>query len=566
MPPKKKARLKVDPDSVFVVTTATTKEQVPKDVRVARVDGSVRILPDDLFKDCFSLEEVIFEEGVHCIGRRAFWYCIALAKVKLPSTLREILNAAFSGCESLCSIDFPLGLKVIGDHAFSKAGLRHLGVPDTVETIGNHALRECLQLQSIVLPRGLVMIAAELFYNCHQLRQIQIPSTVELIGIRAFFGCSTLQSLDLSHCIHCVAIYREAFTGCEKLSVIDLPPNLESIPSGGLLFTDCKMLTHIRMPPNVASNGNKNRRFVSLSQLCATCSSLVSLELPEGLEPTTLVPNRWRRGISDCSSLVNLYMPLSHQDVIDSDNGGPFPDNFELAKVATDWCELVAQLQQRFDGLPLHRLCYFHGYHHIKDTIETIRNILQRSATAGHQVDVFGMTPLHLLSLAQKPVVKLLQEIPTFTQMALSSKDLFGSTPLDYLCKNPSREGMDATRWMVRIILEARLPFLGLDQWKQELLEAEEGLRLAVDAVTISGEVGSLVDKLARLEFLEVLSLLEMVLWRIKLDENVVGEGRADNKPRSDRESCRVQCGISIVVGNVLPFLGREVTTIQSMG
>jgi len=287
----------------------------------------------------------------------------------------------------------------------------------------------------------------------------------------------------------------------------------------------------------------------------------VSLEVPEGVESINFVRDERSGSITDCSSLVNLYMsPLQEVEDFNRNYCGPFPEDFQLAKVATDWRDLLAKIQHRFDGLPLHKVCYFHSYHPVEDTSEKIRNFLKLNPNAVNLVDTFGMTPLHILSLAQKPVVELVQELPTFTKMALSSKDLFGSSPLDYLCKNPFREGMHATRWMIRKILEGRLPFLGLDQWKQELLGAEERVRSAADASVMSDGVESLLDKLARLEFLEILSLVEMILWRIRLDEIMMVEGD-DEKPRSDRESCRVQCGISIVVGNVSPFLGKNVST-----
>jgi hypothetical protein len=70
---------------VFVVTVSTTRDQLLNNVWIARVEGSVRILPDENFKNSNSLDEVIFEEGVRAIGRRAFAYCHWLAKVSKHS-------------------------------------------------------------------------------------------------------------------------------------------------------------------------------------------------------------------------------------------------------------------------------------------------------------------------------------------------------------------------------------------------------------------------------------------------------------------------------------------------
>jgi len=599
MPPKKKARLKFDPNSVFYVTASTSKKQVPRNVRIARVDGSVRFLPHDLFESCHFLEEVIFEEGVQTIGKRVFRNCSALANVKLPSTLLEIRGYAFCLCKALCSIDLPEGLQIIGESAFRNTNLRHVEAPVTAERIEDGAFAHCAQLESVVLPPRLDKIAWGLFMHCEQLREVQIPSTTEVftIGSRAFFHCSNLQSLDLSHCIECVAIHSEAFKSCGRLSFIELPPNLEYIEGGA--FFSCSMLTHVRMPPTLTSIGYRRRGGINPF---AYCEKLVSLEVSEGLESIDLVDfdDERRVGIASCLSLVNLYVPPSQKLEDYSDDSVPFTEDFQLANVATGWGDLVATLQHRFDGLPLHKVsyhpveatieklrnflklnprtvnqvdafgmtlhkvCYFHSYHPVEVTIEKIHNILKLNPSAVNQADAFGMTPLHILSLAQKPVVELLHELPSFSKMALSSADRFASTPLDYLCKNPLGEGLHATQWIIRKFLEGRLLYIGLDEWKQELLGAEEQVRsIGADTLTMSDGVGSLFDKLARLEFLEVLSLVEMVLWRIKLDENMMVEAD-DEKPRTDRESCRVQCGISIVIGNVLPFLGKEVVIVQT--
>mmetsp|Transcript_36092 Transcript_36092/g.87255 ORF Transcript_36092/g.87255 Transcript_36092/m.87255 type:complete len:445 (-) Transcript_36092:182-1516(-) len=440
MPPKKKARVGYNTTDVFVITASTAKEQVPKDVRVVRIDGSVRVLPPGIFRDCQSLEEVIFEEGIHTIGERAFCGCSALTKVKFPSTLRKILGRAFYHCKGLCSIDLPVGLQIIGEYAFYNTKLRHLEAPATVEKIEKCAFAWCQQLEFIVLPPRLVMIAHGLFMFCDQLREILVPATVKSIGSYAFSNCKALARLDLSHCIHHVAFGSFAFQNCEQL------------------------------------------------------------------------------------------------------------------------------LQHRFDDLPLHQVCHFSSYFHpvAQDTIEKISDKLKLNASAVNMVDVFGMTPLHILALSQWPKVELFQRLHSFENMALSSKDRFGSTPLDYLCKNPFVEGMRATRWLIGRIVRHRASFLGLDRWKQALLTMEDGFDLALDVKVRSKEIQTLFEKVAEVEFPEVLSLMEMKLWKITLDEKQVHI--TSDKCGADRDSCRVQSGISIVVGNVLPFLGKEAGTTQWVG
>eukprot|EP00980_Cylindrotheca_fusiformis_P027485 scaffold20650_cov63-Cylindrotheca_fusiformis.AAC.1 len=48
-----------------------------------------------------------------------------------------------------------------------------------------------------------------------------------------------------------------------------------------------------------------------------------------------------------------------------------------------------------------------------------------------------------------------------------------------------------------------------------------------------------------------VLSLVELCLWKLKIDEV------SSKEPTVDRESCRINSGASIVLPRVLPFLDK---------
>ncbi|CAJ1964363.1 unnamed protein product [Cylindrotheca closterium] len=362
-----------------------------------------------------------------------------MTNIKLPSTLREILLKAFSCCERLSSIDLPLGLTVIGMNAFENTSLRRLQCPATVEIIGRAAFTLCNHLKSIILPPRLEVIESEVFDGCDNLEEIEMPRTVRTIGNDAFAFCSALKKLDLSHCTQCLTFGDGAFFSCSGLSWIILPPNLEGLIQRRT-FEDCSALTHIRVSPNVTSIGVSER-----------CTSLLSLELPEGLETIKLFPfdeqfEAWE-DVRDWSSLVNLYLPPS-QNVSERLLNEPIPGDLQLAKVAQNWGDLVGILQHRFDRLPLHRVCYFHSYHHVEDTIKRINDILR---------------------------------------------------------DNP----------------------------------------------------GAMVQT-------EMLSLLELKLWKMKLDENPMEEKFDKAQQEDSRQSCRVGCGISIVVEHVVLFLGKPASSSYS--
>ncbi|KAL3942398.1 MAG: hypothetical protein SGBAC_003392 [Bacillariaceae sp.] len=452
-----------------------------------------------------------------------------------------------------------MGLKTIGKAAFCNTALRRLEVPATVETIGCAAFVGCEQLESLVLPPTLEVIEFELCCRCKKLKEIEIPTTVKKIGNSAFEECFALQKLDLIHCTQCLTIGSHAFQSCRELSWITLPPNLEGPIQKGT-FKSCSSLTHIRVPPNVTYFGDRQEfsPFVG-------CTSLLSLELPEGLEYAKLVVFdddadeyglvEFNEDVLRCPSLVNLYLP-EFLGVSNSYWDAAMPQGSQLSKVAGKWGNLVSMLMSRFDGCPLNKICYFHSYHPMEDTIHQVKRLLLADKqNTVMQVDYFGMTPSHILALAQTPRLELFQELVTSVDVAMKAKDRFGSTPLDYLRKNVSEGGLQTTRWLMHKVVGEKGAYLGLGRWKQELLVLEERVILADCMSTMSHEVQSLLDRLARLELLEGLSLMEMVLWRMKLVEDQLYQEIQRQQASSDRESCRVHCGISIVVENVLPFL-----------
>jgi hypothetical protein len=99
---------------------------------------------------------------------------------------------------------------------------------------------------------------------------------------------------------------------------------------------------------------------------------------------------------------------------------------------------------------------------------------------------------------------------------------------------------------------------------------------LAVDWSSRRTEIGLLDFKLATYERLEAMSLLELALWRVKIDErkpvqnkeNQLDEEGSSKKLRlleadlrqeedADRQSSRINSGAEVVISNVLPFLDK---------
>jgi hypothetical protein len=66
-----------------------------------RIPSRVKVIGKEAFGNCCRLRTVILEDGIKKIGRFAFISCWALRSISLPSSLKKMDNYAFLGCEKL---------------------------------------------------------------------------------------------------------------------------------------------------------------------------------------------------------------------------------------------------------------------------------------------------------------------------------------------------------------------------------------------------------------------------------------------------------------------------------
>jgi hypothetical protein len=314
-------------------------------------------------------------------------------------------------------------------------------------------------------------------------------------------------------------------------------------------------LTHARIPSSVT----RIERDVF-----ANCTRLISLELPEGLGTINL------DGAYYCSSLVNLVIP-SEQDHEQPYDDDLFMETLKLRHVASNFDDLFTKLQHRFDDLPVHRLCYYQSYYPLMEAMKNLRQSMYADPAAGNKMDAFGMTPFHILALSQTPNLSLFQELMKVYKVdTIRTKDKFGSNPIDYLCTNHIPASATVIQSLLQTSFAERVRWLGLVRWKSGMLDAMDEA-LAVEWASRRREIRLLYFKLATYERLESVSLLELALWKVKIDsckaaydtDHERGEECRSKRPRLDRshldcvdrQSCRIKSGADVVISNVLPFL-----------
>ena len=187
---------------------------IPKNVTIVRFHPSVievednasvegdrynRLLERKLGPIERKLREVIFNDGLKKIGRRAFYECTSLSSIILPSTVTEIGYCAFNNCINLREVLLNEGLKRIGQSAFFGCrSLSSITLPSTVTEIGNGAFSSCINLREVVfrgVPRkiGKNEIGDRSFRNCSNLREVVLHGVPREIEKDAFYNCSSLE-------------------------------------------------------------------------------------------------------------------------------------------------------------------------------------------------------------------------------------------------------------------------------------------------------------------------------------------------------------------------------------
>lgn len=207
------------------------------------------------FTDLDSLRSLTIPAGIKHIGNLAFAYNENMNTLKIPVGLFETCESnAFLGSNimsievyydhlecievegSLYTKDMKTLVKYGGD-----ASVTSFCVPDSVENIAECAFRDS-SLGEIILPDGLKRIAIGAFYNCDGLVALGIPQSVEYLGDYAFYDCDMLDKM-IFDCQVSTFEYSALLNSCDSLKKIYFESNLDWISPE--MFYDCPALEEI---------------------------------------------------------------------------------------------------------------------------------------------------------------------------------------------------------------------------------------------------------------------------------------------------------------------------------
>ncbi len=263
------------------------------------IPNSVVKIGDHAFESCKSLSTIDIPNSVTTIGQSAFKNC-SFNSLTIPESITSIGSSAFSKCsigsihtpdlKSWCNIKFargnysnplsvahhlylnndeileleiPEGVKSL-DGTFDGAQyISSVTLPESLDSIGAYAFRECKLIENISLPNNVKSIGKGAFYGCDRLESIEIPNIVSYIGENAFAHCYSLSSIVLPDGL--ISIDRNAFKDCTGLSTISIPNSVTTI--GESAFWGCTGLFDITIGKSVSMIDNTAFFYVGISSL-----------------------------------------------------------------------------------------------------------------------------------------------------------------------------------------------------------------------------------------------------------------------------------------------------------
>ena len=121
------------------------------------------------FRDCTSLKEMIFPEGMTIIDEGSFLNCSALQSLYLPDSLEKIVKNAFEGCIGIESISIGKNLRLFEPNLstviFNSPALKHITFREGRESLDGYALVSITSPVSVEVPASVNVVSGNTFFN-----------------------------------------------------------------------------------------------------------------------------------------------------------------------------------------------------------------------------------------------------------------------------------------------------------------------------------------------------------------------------------------------------------------
>ena len=556
-------------------------------LKYVRIPSSVTTIGEWAFEDCRKLNHMEFpvDSRLDAIGKGAFYGSGSLAETKLPKSLSSLGDYAFRSCSRLTRVDLAdTTLAAIEGYTFSMCtSLEDVRLPVTVERIGKHAFPQCTSLSNIILHEGVKTIGVSAFRGCKNLSINQLPSTVETIAASAFWECN-LWRCNLRYFtspLHCKELDITTFHGCQKLKSIQI------------VSDDTRLIGHqhhFRIPSLLRMNVPRSFDSDSGMALFRAGHFLSNISIaPDSTmfedEYIQTFGEFYHSGCTlDRMKARFKRLPL-HEICFDYSNQHT---EVTFEQVLKCLAENVDALREKdcVGMTPLHIIACSTNH-----DVRLFQKLISNSHEALMDRDIFGRTALDYALLSDapdevfyllfEPIVKMgdlslnlelidaavKHNVPALQTWKIFSDLLerfFPAHDLDWedlfadKVHHNSKLPIETYRWFARKAAKQRMIKMStLTLTRQSKInEMIEGFQFRDEfPCGMQGyrqwrrQLGPVWTLMKRWELKEATVLLELALWKCRLDDPSVGSG--------SRVVARISCGEEIIISEVVQFLSR---------
>lgn len=280
----------------------------------------LKSIEDSAFAYCEGLTDIRLPEGLQKIGPSAFGECTKLKSIRLPDSLDGLAEYTFIYCEELEAVTLPEHIKTLGKQCFAHCtSLNGLTLPESITSIGKDAFNACSSLTAIRIPSGVTVLSGGIFYNCRNLTDIELPEGLLSIEDWAFGYCTSLTELSIPDSV--AFIGKDTFNNCTALTFVHIPDGVTSLSDG--IFYECRSLERAELPAGITVIGEWAFGYCSrLSALTVpsgvteignnafyACIALTEMTLPESVQ----IIGKYAFG--ECSDLKKVILPKKMQSI-----------------------------------------------------------------------------------------------------------------------------------------------------------------------------------------------------------------------------------------------------------
>ena len=200
-------------EGLFANQTYLTKVTVP---------STLTYMGYEVFEGCRSLGEVEWNAEDCKFGQTygAPFSATALYTITFGEKVRKIPDGLCSGCRYITEVKMPASVVEVGESAFSDcSGLEAVGFSENMTSIEARAFLDCAKLSELILPNSLREIGENAFSGCTGLETLSIPESVDSIGRSAFYN--TGLEILVFNARNCMLVY-ESYSTAFPSSVREL--------------------------------------------------------------------------------------------------------------------------------------------------------------------------------------------------------------------------------------------------------------------------------------------------------------------------------------------------------